>query len=791
MLTGYNSVYAVPATPYPIAVTQPDGSTIQIYLRGDEFFHYKITLDGYLLKTNDEGFLVYAQLDEEGIMPTNVRASNIENRTMNEVELLKTQQPFPDVTIMYQQQRAQRAAMMAQEDTEVMQRFPSTGSPRSLVILVNFSDRSFSVPNPGTAFTNLLNETGYSANGGTGSARDYFISSSAGKFTPQFDVVGPYTLPNTMAFYGATPAGDTSGDVNPRQMIIDACKAADNDVDFTQYATSGVVDNVFVFYAGHNEAEGGGRNTIWPHRWVVPASFTTDRFDGMRIYDYACTSELRGSSGSSMCGIGTFVHEFGHVLGLPDFYATNYASHQTLSSWSVMDSGGYSNQGRTPPSYSAYERFFVGWINPVEIKTPGNMTLDTLTTSNTAYVITQNGDHNLNGKSPNPTEFFMLENRQQKGWDAYLPGHGMLITRINYNPSTWNSNSVNDNAAAMGYEIIRANGSTLAGYPFPGTSGVKEYTPVLRGGTSLTTKALKQIEEVNGKITFSYMDWGAQVSVDESIHLFETVQGTPSATQDLSLNGSRLVGNMNIELGLSTNSHFEIQLEGDTEWKKSLTIVPVAATITNQKILVRYNPSVPSYGNVHTDVIRIATESAENIQINMRGMSTSPIVPPVVKEAENITSHTFTACWDPVVDASRYYITAFEQTTTSDTVFIAEGLLKESTSHTFTGLREKEYVYKVQAGDLYGNITGFSNSMTVRLLDDNASSKVLPVTVNQDGSLKVSRASANDPLYVYNMIGVLVRELNSTTSSIRIDDLPKSQMYILKSGDRLAKIFFK
>ncbi|MDR1585261.1 MAG: M6 family metalloprotease domain-containing protein, partial [Prevotellaceae bacterium] len=501
-------LFAVPATPNPVIITQPDGSTIEIRLRGDEFFHYRTSPDGYLLETDNEGYMAYAYADKnKNIVSSGIRASNIGSRSLKEKNYLETIEKNPDLTSIGKQKRLQRSVSTV-ENAIQQKAYPLNGSPKSLVILVNFTDRSFLINNPKEAFTNLLNEEGYSANLATGSARDYFIASSMGKFSPQFDVAGPYTLPNNRAYYGEN---DSQGnDKNPRQMIIDACNLADTDVNFKDYDTDGDgrVDNIFVFYAGHNEAEGANENTIWPHRWVVQSS---PNYDGVRIYDYACTSELKSNIGSTMCGVGTFVHEFGHVLGLPDFYATNDATHHTLSYWSVMDTGPYLNEGRTPPAYSAYERFYLGWLNPVELKEKSdNILLDTLTTSNTACIITQNGNHNLNGKNPNPVEFFMIENRQQKAWDAFLPGHGMLVTRIYYSATDWNKNEVNNTSSAMGVDIIEADGvassRSLPGDPFPGISETKIYRPKLRNGTNIN-KPLKEIEEADGIISFSFMKY--------------------------------------------------------------------------------------------------------------------------------------------------------------------------------------------------------------------------------------------------------------------------------------------
>jgi M6 family metalloprotease-like protein len=510
----YLSGLSVPAYRGTLNYALPDGNFMAIQLHGDEFFNYKTTTDGYLVDEAENGFLYYATIDSTGkIHPTAMRANNIEKRTNAERDFVSSLQQTTDLSGYNNKARAQKVAGIKQS-APLQRSFPINGAPKSLVILVNFSDKNFVTPNAKQAFTDLLNEPGYSTNGGTGSARDYFRDNSNGLFDPQFDVYGPYTLPNTLDSYGGNVNGS---DKNPRQMVIDACAlAAADSVDFAKYDTDndGYIDNIFIYYAGFNEAEGAAANTIWPHRWVMANSET--KFANKIIYNYACTSELKGTSGTKMCGIGTFVHEFGHVLGLPDYYATNGASHNTLSSWNVMDYGPYLNSGRTPPAYSAYDRFFLGWHTPVELKTPLNVTLDTLTTSNTSYLITQKGNHNLKGANPSPVEFFTIENRQQKGWDQYLPGHGMLITRIYYNAYNWYSNSVNNTASAMGVDIMEADGiasnSNLAGDPFPGTSNVKSFTPVLRSGT-IIEKPLLDIRETQGIITFKFMGGPFSASV--------------------------------------------------------------------------------------------------------------------------------------------------------------------------------------------------------------------------------------------------------------------------------------
>jgi M6 family metalloprotease-like protein len=406
---------AIKAYPFPVEMKQPDGKMITVKLNGDEFHRFYTTEDGYLLRKNARGYFVYSAITTEEVIARNVSA-----RTAREITLLESIRETNTNVI-----QRQKADMVANPRSKVMNAiqagFPLAGAPKTLVILVNFSDKTFVVPDTKNAFTNLLNQPGYSANGATGSAKDYFMASSYGQFAPQFDVVGPFDLPKTMAAYGAN-VGDS--DVDPAGMVVDACAKADAEgVDFTQYDTDndGVVDNVFVYYAGFNEAEGADLNTIWPHRWVVYTSqesaseYTYDgtvaqvTFDGKRIFDYACTSELKGLSGSTMCGIGTFCHEFGHVLGLPDYYHTNDDGKSTLNKWSIMDEEGYLNEGRTPPVYSSYDRFFLGWLTPQQISTPSDNTLLPLyqgitppaSTAQQSYLLSAT-NHNLICNNPNP-----------------------------------------------------------------------------------------------------------------------------------------------------------------------------------------------------------------------------------------------------------------------------------------------------------------------------------------------------------------------------------------------------
>ena len=466
------SAWAMPARRGGIVKIQPDGSEITVYQHGDEHFHWQTNEKGEWLKLGEDGFYRLTEaLSTEQIEAKRVASSK----------------------------RATQAA------------YPLNIAPRGLVILVNFADVAFETEKAEMdsmlVGENYTRNYSYTYKGKTykiqsqGSARQYFQDASNGQYNPQFDVVGPVTISKSMAYYGRN--NSYGNDSHPEHMIEEACKLADTEcnVDFSQYDNDGdgFVDFVFVIYAGYGEADGGGANTIWPHAWnLLQAAGRMCEVDGKKVDLYACGNELDNYS-KKHTGIGTFCHEFSHVLGLPDLYVTNKASHNTLNEWDIMDYGPYNNEGNTPPAYSAYERFFLGWLQPRLITEPENITLEELNSSNTALMITEVDSANLIGNDPNPTTFYMLENRQQEGWDEYLPGHGLMLTKIQYNYNRWYQNSVNNTSSKMGVDLIEASGKT---------SNSGKATDLFPAGARLYVgiedHAIESIEEVDGVIKFKY-----------------------------------------------------------------------------------------------------------------------------------------------------------------------------------------------------------------------------------------------------------------------------------------------
>ena len=474
----------VPAYPWVMPHIQPNGDTLHFYLRGDERYHYMITEDGWEIQHNDKGALCYVKQLSNGETKVSCKqAKDASKRSRCEQWWLK-HYGINKIAGKIEQVPARRllgdnrtlieptgvARRISQEQTAAPRMLAGKRSikKRGLIILVAFKDTPFSTPKDtmdsmmmGNHFTRSYSYTYKNKTypvESEGSARQYFEASSFGEYSPIFEVAGPVTVSNTAAYYG----NDNKSRTKAKAMVVEACKQlrAKKMVDFSKFDedNDGYVDYIYVIYDGygsHDNQEYIGK-AIWPHAGIVSDTAT---FNGKRLSTYACGSEMNYWS-KTYYGIGVFCHEFSHVLGLPDFYNTVQYAHKTLGMWDIMDQGPYVNDANTPPLYSAYERFFMGWLTPRVLQEQENVYLPDLATTNEALLISSTGRHNLNGETPVPATFYLLESHRKEGWYAYMPSDGMLISKISYNAETWGDNSVNVSQDAMGVDLIEADGLT-------------------------------------------------------------------------------------------------------------------------------------------------------------------------------------------------------------------------------------------------------------------------------------------------------------------------------------------
>lgn len=454
-LTG---LWAVPAHPGKLQVRQPDGTMLTLCLKGDEWCHYHTTADGYTVVKDSLGYYVYAELEDGVLKATAMTAHDEGERSAEEVAFLENM-PVRQVPAMTPQMLSMKQ-QAAQATVEHVARRRAGGTNfanfKGLIILAEYKDQKFSRKDYKQLMDDMVNKEGYTGFDNvpcTGSVRDYFSDNSNGQFKPEFTVVGPYTLDYSQYYAEGTKNGST--------LVRAAVNAADADVNYQEFDGDGdgAVDLVFVIFAGNGaNFTDNDERLIWPHRYYIWGT----KKDGVSVRDYVCAVELYGYTSKPetvlIDGIGTICHEFSHVLGLPDFYDADYeegGQSNDPGDWSVMAAGCYANYDRTPVGYSLYERYAVGFMDePPVISSPGNMTLDPLP------LLTACSGYRIN--TPVDNEFFLLENRQQAAfkWDAFLPGSGMLVHRVDKTKtSVWDYNTVNTNPDHNYYELVRAGGA--------------------------------------------------------------------------------------------------------------------------------------------------------------------------------------------------------------------------------------------------------------------------------------------------------------------------------------------
>ena len=526
--------WAAKAWQAPMQFTQPDGSTLTVYLHGDENFSWYTTSDGVLLRREGNNFYVASITQRGQLLPTMQLAHNAMERKAHEVSLAKAQ----NHDLFYRQAAAnlRPKAPRRREPFEVTHSmFPHMGKPKAVVILVQFADTTFSLPNPRKSFHQYLNgegrpeELGHGESRNVSSVRQYFKDMSFGLFEPQFDLYGPITLPQKSSYYGNSD-GNGYGE-KYQELIADACKMMDDSLDFTQYDSNndGYIDLVYVVYAGYGQNMGAPNETLWPKSFNT--YFETKDGGAKKLVVDRCgiSNELVGAPGAPaqklISGIGLFCHEFTHCLGLPDFYPTTPSArgnNQGMELWSLMDDGEYANNGYTPTAYTAWEREAMGWMKIDTLTEAQYVSLKTIDKGGKAYRI-------MNDADATKKDYYIVQNIQKEGWNKAQGGSGLLVYHVNYDKGAFSlaSNSVNNIKGQPRMAVIAADGQLftsyndvkrsyylgkLAGDPFPGTGNVTEltdasavvnYAPWTGGNLN---KPLYNIEEKDGVVSFSFLD---------------------------------------------------------------------------------------------------------------------------------------------------------------------------------------------------------------------------------------------------------------------------------------------
>lgn len=341
---------------------------------------------------------------------------------------------------------------------------PYIGDRRQLVILVAFADRSFKDDETTTMelWDKIFNTKNLTEAPYKGSVHDYFFAQSYTQLNLTFDLQYVQLSENCEKYRSWDMRYDDPADNDDNsqylvQDIMEVLKTRDIDWSLYDWDGDGYVNQLLIVYAGEGMNDGGGKNSIWPHQWWLSEHLKDHQPDvycdpvkvnyGDKDYlvdSYCAVEEIGGSYAS----FGTICHEYSHCFGFPDFYnsATRY-----VGAWDLMDDGNYNGGGYCPPGYSAHERMLMGWLDITELSEPTVINdLGSLEEQSQAYLIRNDGYAN---------EYYIVENRQQTGWDQYLPGSGIVIFHIDYDEDVW-ENGLPNKPSHKRYTIIPANNIT-------------------------------------------------------------------------------------------------------------------------------------------------------------------------------------------------------------------------------------------------------------------------------------------------------------------------------------------
>ena len=654
---------AVPAKPGWHTVTQSDGTTLQVQAVGNAFNHALLTSDGLAVARGADGDYYYRST-VTGL--TAVRAHEASQRTASENAFINVQRasltmPDKPYKLPGQGGRGRLGVGGSNADSSV----PAIGQRRIPIILVEFTDKKFNNTRQDIIDAMLT---------GNESVGQYFRDQSNGMYQPEFEVFGIYSLSHDREYYGGHQGDDN--DKGLGWLVTEACQlAAADGVSFKPYDTNNDdnCDVVIVIYAGVGEAQASWNHpeAVWPCNWYLSAAyyygsggngaFRPSTGDPL-VDNFAVFNELYGSNddGTTIDGIGTFAHEFGHCLGLPDFYDTGNGGHYGMGDWSIMCMGCYNNDGFTPPGYSAYEKSFMGWI---EYITPSPGTYYTLPVWNQKSADTDKAVCIVSDLNPN--EVYILENRKRQGWDRYMPGEGIMITHVTYDADRWWGNTPNnediqlmtivpaDNQLSYsneGSDLWPRNGKTdLTDRSLPAARLYMKADGSITGNAGFLGKPVTEmVINEDGTASFWFMKSAA---TDPTIYVSSQrincgdVMLNNSATTTLKVIGQCLTGDVTLTLN-DANGVFAVEP----------TLISNADAANGKNVTVTFAPAAISN---YSATLTVSSEGAQDVVVTLAGHGVLEAYAPVMQPADEryIGLTQFRADWTdqtPVPNVASY-----------------------------------------------------------------------------------------------------------------------------------------